>query len=59
MGSSGVGGQRVRANWLSLHSKWLMASIESLLLASTLCHNCSISQVKFLNPGQVQYFPSH
>ena len=51
MGSDGVVRQTVRVNWLSLHSKWLMATIGSLLLASTVCCNCFISQVKSLNPA--------
>ena len=50
MGSAGVGRWSVRPNWLSLHSKWLMACIGSLLLASTVCSNCSILQVKSFNP---------
>ena len=46
MGSAGMGGWSVRANWSSLHSKLLMASIGSLSLASMICHSCSSSWVK-------------
>ena len=38
MGSGGVDGQCVRANLLSLHSRWFMASIGLDSLPSTYCH---------------------
>ena len=58
MGSSGVGRQSVRANLLSLHYKWTMASIGSLSLASTvviivLFHKLGLL---ILHHGQVHVF---
>ena len=37
-GSFGADRQSVRANLLSLHSRWLIASMGSVSLASTFCH---------------------
>ena len=61
MGSGSVDGQSVRANLLSLHSRWLMVSIGLDPLASTFCLKYLFHE---LNPlifhgGQVQYFQSH